>query len=79
MSDTNKPESRVTQKKRILAVLRTGRCPSTLELIKEYNIVKPSNRVGDLIKDGHLIESIPCKAKNADGVTVRFVRYQLHE
>ena len=46
------------------------------EAFIELRITKLSTRIGELISMGYEIEKIPESRKNADGETVRYMRYR---
>jgi len=72
----NKPSS-ASQKKTILAILRSGVTPTNWELIHMKGGIDARNRIQELREEGFVIESIPFLSKNDEGKTIRQVRYKL--
>ena len=80
MADINpNPESSLTQKKKILAILKSGRRPSNIELINEHCGTDTRKRISELRDEGYDIRTEFFIGKNAEGHIVRFARYHLIE
>lgn len=76
LNNPNKPSS-ASQKKTILAILRSGQTPTNWELIHMKGGIDARNRIQELREEGYVIESIPFLTKNDEGRTIRQVRYKL--
>lgn len=73
------PESSLSQKKKILAILRTGRKVSNIELIQEHCGTDTRKRISELRDEGHDIRSEVAYAINQNNHKVRFNLYYLVE
>ena len=66
-----------TQKATLLAHLTKIGPITSLQAVKTYNILRPSNRIQELKADGHNIRTEIVWKKRKDGSTTHYARYSL--
>lgn len=66
----------MTQKSRVLAMLKRNRAVTTIALVRD-GVLRGSERIRELIADGHDISRERCELVNRYGEVVRVARYRL--
>ena len=71
--------SKTTQKKLLLEHLTKHKTITSLQAVLTYNILRPSNRIQELKKDGVDIDTTIIYKTREDGTTTHYAKYTLVE
>ena len=71
--------SKATQKAKLLEHLQKHQSITSLQAVLNYNILRPSNRIQELKKDGIDIDTEIIWKTHDDGSVTHYVKYTLAE